>query len=131
VKVLHHDHQRKTALQSFLKNETSLWARSFEGVNDEQCSVCHLQNSFHFTTKVGVAWSINDVDSHAIPHHGNVLGQNGNPAFSLQVIGVQNAGAHLLILAEHAALFNKAIHERSFPVVNVCDDGNIANVGST
>ena len=77
-----------------------------------------------------MSWSIDNVDADAIPHHGDVLRQNCDPAFALEIVGVQNTGSHPLILAEHSALLNQAVHQRCFAVVNVGDNGNVANIST-
>ena len=57
-----------------------------------------------------------------------VLGQNGDAALALQVVGVHDALDHMLVGAESAALPQHGVHQRGLAVVDVGDDGDIANV---
>ena len=42
---------------------------------------------------------------------GGVLGQNGDAALPLDVVGVHHALRHLLVFAEHAALLEHFVHQ--------------------
>jgi hypothetical protein len=62
---------------------------------------------------------------------GDVLGQDRDASFPLQVVGVEDAFPHKLGVAELAALAQQAVDQRRLAVVDVGDDGDVANVVST
>ena len=59
---------------------------------------------------------------------GDVLGQDGDAALALQVVGVEDAVPVELALAEQAGLAHHLIDQRRLAVVDVGDDGHVANV---
>ncbi len=61
---------------------------------------------------------------------GSVLGEDGDAALALQVVGIHDALGHLLVLAEGVRLAQEAIHQRGLAVVHVGDDGDVTKVGS-
>ena len=71
---------------------------------------------------------VHNVDLGTVIMYGGILGQDGNAAFTLNVVGVHDAIHHLLILAVHAALLQHLIHQRGLAVVNVGDNSNISNI---
>ena len=38
-----------------------IWGASSESINEEKTSVCHVEHALNFTTKVGVAWGVDDI----------------------------------------------------------------------
>ena len=73
-----------------------------------------------------MARGIHDVDLGVAVLDGGVLGQNGDAALTLQIVGVHDALHRLLILAVYTALLQHLIHQRGLAVVNVGDNGNIS-----
>ena len=59
---------------------------------------------------------------------GRVLGQNGDAALALDIIGIHDTLLNLLILAENAALFQKLVHQSCLSVVNVSDNGHVTHI---
>ena len=62
--------------------------------------------------------------------NGGVLGQDGDAALALQFVGVHHALDQSLVGAESAALAEHGIHQRGLTVVDVGDDGDVANTGA-
>ena len=48
---------------------------------------------------------VDNVDLHAVIVNGRVLGEDGDPALPLDIIGIHDALGDFLVLAEYAALF--------------------------
>ena len=61
------------------------------------------------------------------PAHRQVLGQDGDAPLALQRVGVHHPLLHLLVLAEGARLAQHVVDQRRLAVVDVGDDGDIAN----
>ena len=77
-----------------------------------------------------MAWRIDNVDLRTVVVDSGILGKDGNTTLSLNIIGVHNPVNNFLILAENSALSEQGIHQGSFAVVNVGDDGYISDVFS-
>ena len=73
-----------------------------------------------------MARGVHDVDLGVAVLDGGVLSQNGDAAFTLQIVGVHNALHRLLILAVDAALLEHLVYQRGLAVVDVGDDGHIS-----
>jgi len=59
--------------------------------------------------------------------NGGILGQDRDAAFPLQFVGVHHAFHVMLVGAERAALLQHGVNQRGLAVVNVRDDGDVAN----
>ena len=75
-----------------------------------------------------MARGVHNVDLHIVVHAAAVLGQNGDAALALDVTGVHYALGNLLVVAEGAALAQHLVHQRSLAMVNVRDNGNVAQI---
>src|ERR1039458_9972728 len=58
---------------------------------------------------------------------GRVLGQDGDAALAIQLVGVHHALDVGLVGAKSAALVQHGIHQGGLSVVHVRDDGDVAN----
>ena len=68
-----------------------------------------------------------DVDTRAAIFDGAVLRQNGDTALFLDIVRVHDALAHLLVGGEGTGLFQKTVDESRLTVVDVRDDGDVAD----
>jgi hypothetical protein len=57
-----------------------------------------------------------------------VLGQDGDAALTFLIVRVHDAFGHDRAFTEHAALAEKAVYEGGLAMINVCDDGDIADM---
>ena len=131
------DHHGLVAhLQRFLEHETGLRHGAFGGVHQQQHAVHHVHDAFHLAAEIGVAGSIHDIDLDGLAGDrvrdgdGGVLGQDGDAALAFEVIGIHHALGHLLVVAEGMRLAQQPVHQGGLAVVDVGDDGNIAEIGS-
>jgi len=82
---------------------------------------------FKIASEIAVAGGVDDVDFDIVIEDGRVLRQDGDAALALKLVGVHNAFGDSLIGAERAALLEHGVDQRGFAVVDVRDDGDIAN----
>ena len=75
-----------------------------------------------------MAWRIYDVDAGIAPDQGGALGENGDPAFPLEIIGIHRPLGDLLVVAKQAGLAEQCVDQGRFAMVDVGDDRNIAEV---
>ena len=84
-------------------------ARGVDDVNDEVCAVF----------------------AQTLAADGRVLGQNGNAALALLIVGVHDAVRVLTVFAKSTGLLQHAVDQRGLAMVNVRDNGNITELGIT
>jgi hypothetical protein len=61
-----------------------------------------------------------------VPEHRGALGQDGDAALALLVVGIHGPLGMRLVGAEHAGLGEQLVHQRGLAVVDVGDDGDVA-----
>src|SRR5258708_2084645 len=127
--VDHHD-GRAAELQRLAQDEPRLRHGAVEGVDHEEHAVDHAQNTLDLTAEIGVTRRVHDVDLGALPPDGRVLREDGDPALTLQWIGIHHALGDDLILAEGARLAEHLVHERGLAVIDVRNDGDVPNLHS-
>ena len=87
-------------LQRLLQHEARLRHRPLDGVHQQQTAIRHVQHALDLAAEVGVAGRVDDVDLDAAIHDRRVLGQDRDAALALQLVGVHNEFADLLVLTE-------------------------------
>ena len=126
------DHDRlQAALQRLGEHEPRLRHGPLGRVDQQQGPVGHAQHALDLAAEIGVAGRVDEVDLHAPIVEGDVLGQDRDAPLALQVVRVEDAIAHQLAGAELAALTQQAVDQRRLAVVDVGDDGDIADVVAT
>ena len=68
-------------LESFPKNKLGLGLGAFGCINHEKNSVNHAQDTFDLSTKVGMAWGVDDIDADILIFERSVLGFDGDASF--------------------------------------------------
>ena len=109
-------------------HEFGLGHRALGGVNQQHNAVHHGQDALDLATKVSVAGGVDDVDARAFPFDRSRLGQNGDAAFTFQIVRVHGAFSNGLVFPERAGLFQEFIHQRCLAVVHVGNDRNVAKI---
>ena len=112
-------------------HELGLRQRAFGGVHQHQRAVHHVEDALDLTAEIGVARRIDDVDAGVLPLHRCRLGENGDAALALEIVGIHGALDHALIVAIGAGLLQQAIDQGGLAVVDVGDDGDVAKVHSS
>ena len=75
-----------------------------------------------------MAGGVYDVDLGIAEHHGGVFGEDGDAPLPFQIARVHHSLRHLLVDAEHAALAQELVNQGGFAVIDVGDDGDIAQI---
>ena len=125
--VYHHD-RTKPVGEGLLGHETGLGHGAFLGIHQQQHRIDHGEHTLHLATKVGVSGSIDDVDAVAIPIDGRVLGEDGDTALLLQVVGIHHPFDVAITLAEGARLLQQLIDQGRLAMVDMVDDGDISQI---
>ncbi len=128
VDLVDDDHRLEPVLERVLEHEARLRHRALESVDDEQAPVGHLQDALDLAAEVGVARGVDDVDLGVVVADRDVLGEDRDAALALLVVGVEHALGDLLVVSEYVGRLEEPVDQRGLAVVDVGDDGDVANV---
>ena len=113
---------------SLAQHKTGLGHGPLGDVHQQDHAVDHLEDPLHLAAKIGVARRVHDVDLHVLVVDGGVLGQNGDAALPLQIVGVHDPLHRGLVLAVDAALLEHFVHQGGLAVVDVGDNGDVSQL---
>ncbi|MDT4866140.1 hypothetical protein FQZ97_1009800 [compost metagenome] len=125
VDLVDRDDWLQANLERLANDELRLWHWAFSGVNENDSTVHHRKDTLHFTAEVGVAWRIDDVDAGVLPDNRSCLGENGDAALALDIVGVHHAFCNALIVTERAGLLQQFVDQCGFAMIDVCDNSDI------
>ena len=128
VDLVDDDDRAQPALQRPRQHGARLGHGAFDGVDQQQAAIGHVQHPLHLAAEIGVAGGVDDVDLYARVGDGGVLGQDGDAALALQIVGVEDQAARGGGVAEDVRLLEQPIDEGGLAVVDVGDDGDVAQV---
>ena len=123
------DHYRlQSQFDSFLQNKACLWHWSLKGVDNKQHTVGHIEHALHLAAEVAMPRRIDDVDLVVLVADADVFGKDGDAAFALKVIVVEDEVAGLLVVAEKFGLVQHSVDKGGLTVVDVCYNCHITNI---
>ena len=138
VSLVHADNNRQLSFQCLSEHEARLWQRTLGGIDQQNYAVNHGNTALNLATEVGVARGVNNVDdkvlavlAQALAVNSRVLGQNGNAALTLLIVGVHDAVRVFTVVTKGAGLLQHAVDQGGLAMVNVRDNGNITELGIT
>ena len=130
VDLVHHEDHRQAGLERLAQHEAGLRQRALAGVDEQEHAVDHGEAPLDLAAEVGVAGRVDDVDLHvAVPDRG-VLGQDRDALLALEVHRVHDPVGDLLVGPERAGLAQHGVDEGGLAVVDVGDDGDVAQVAA-
>ena len=107
-------------------HELGLRQWPFGGIYQHQGAVHHVEDALDLAAEVGVAGRIDDIYPGVAPQQRGGLGEDGDAALALQVVGIERALGDALILAKRAGLLQEPIDQGGFAVVDVGNYGDVA-----
>ena len=110
------------------QHEPGLGHGALKRIDQQQGAVGHAQHALYLAAEVGMARGVEDVDLHTLVLDGDILGQDGDAALALLVVGVQHALLHLLVGTEGIRCTQQFIDHRGLAVVNVSDYRDVPQV---
>ena len=123
------DHDRLQALrQRLARDEARLRHRAFDRVDQQQHAVDHRQHALDLAAEVGVAGRVDDVDVRIAVLDRAVLGDDGDAALALDVVAVHHPLGDVLMGGERPGLDQQLVDQRRLAVVDVGDDGDVAEL---
>ena len=102
--------------------------RSLGGVHQNQRPIHHVEDAFDLAAEIGVAGGVDDVDPGVLPDQRGRLGEDGDAALAFEVVGIHGALDDALVVAKRARLLQQAVNQGGFAMVDVGNDGDIAQV---
>jgi len=122
--------------EGLAKHEPGLGQRALAGIHQEHDPVDHGEAALHLTAEVGVPRGVDDVDRHRVgavgrhvPHAG-VLRENSDALLAFEIHRVHHPLGHLAPGAVGASLPQHGVNQGGLAVVDVGDDGDVAEVGA-
>src|SRR5439155_12527451 len=104
VDLVDDDNRLEVEVEGLLEDELCAGQGAFGSVDKEQDAVDHGQGPLDLTAEVGVTGRVDDIDLRALVEDRGVLGEDGDAALALELVGVHDAADDLLVLAEGAGL---------------------------
>ena len=136
--VDHHD-RAQSELERLLQDEARLRHRPLGRVDDQQRAVGHAEHPLDLAPKIGVPRRIDDVQSHflvravvAIRHADN-LRQDRHALFAFERVArhaVEREAALAELEVDEPGLGQHRVHQAGLAVVDVGNDGYVADVGA-
>ena len=126
VHFIDDDNGLESELECFLKNKACLRHGALKGIHQQKNTVGHIQHALHLPSKVRVARCIDQIDLHPFVSDRDVLAQDGDAPFTLEIVVVENELSCLLILTKEFAIMKDLIDQSGLAVIDVGDDGDVA-----
>ena len=128
VDLVEDDDRAQAEPQRLGGDELGLRHRAFGGVDEEEDAVDHAEDALDLAAEVGVAGGVDDVDAVALPLDRGRLGEDGDAALALEVVGIEGPLDRGLVLAEGAGLLEQGVDQRGLAMVDVRDDRDVADI---
>ena len=127
--VDHHD-RRQLRFERLAQHVARLRQRAFAGVDQQHHAVHHLQRALDFAAEIAVAGRIDDVDLDVVIDRWPVfLARMVMPRSRSRSLESMTRSTTCFVGAECAALAQHGVHQGGLAVVDVGDDGDVANAG--
>ena len=128
VDLVDADDRLQPDLQRLADHELGLRHRPLGRVDQHDRAVDHGQDALDLAAEIGVAGRVDDVDAHALPDDRGRLGEDGDAALALEVVRIHHPLGDPLVVAEGARLLQETVDEGRLAVVDVGDDGDVAEL---
>ena len=132
IDLVDDDDRLEAQRQRLAGHELGLRHRPLGGIDEQDHPVDHAEDTLHLGAEIGVAGGVDDVDARRLalmlPFHAGAFGEDGDPAFLFEIARIHRALFHALVFAEGAGLAEQLVDQRGLAVVDVGDNGDIAQV---
>ena len=122
-----HDH-RQSPGHRLLEHVAGLRERTLGRVHEQQHRIDHEQGALDLAAEVGVSGCIDDVETDVGVVDRRLLGEDRDALLALEVTGIHDPIHDGLVGPEGAGLAQHRVHERGLAVIDVGDDGDVAQV---
>ena len=91
---------RRPSASALREHEARLGHRALHRIDEQQAAIGHVEHALDLAAEVGVAGRVDDVDLDVAVDDGSVLGEDGDAALALEIVGVHDQFADHLVVAE-------------------------------
>ena len=102
VDLVDDDDRLEPHLERLRHHELRLRQGAFGGVDQHQRAVHHAEDALDLAAEIGMARCVHDIDAGVVPQDRGDLGEDGDAALALEIVGIHGALGHPLVLAEGA-----------------------------
>ena len=67
IHLVNYNDRLQADFECLLQHETCLRHRTFEGINQQQAAIGHVEHTLYLATEIRVSWSVDDIDFNAFP----------------------------------------------------------------
>ena len=127
VDLIEDDDRPEADFERLREDESGLGHWTLLGVDEEKNGVDHAEYPFDLAGKVGVAGGVDNIDFIIFEENAGMFRENGDPALFFLVIAVHDPFRDLFVVPKNVRLAQEAVQHGGFTVVDVGDDGNIAD----
>ena len=121
------DHDRFQSQRECLgEHELGLGHRALGRIDQQDRAIDHVEDALDLAAEIRVAGRVDDVDPDVVPDQRRDLGQNGDPAFALQIVGIKGALHKLSARANRPGGGEQDIDQGGLSMIDMSDDRNIA-----
>ena len=128
VHLVDDDDRLEPDLERLGDDEFGLRQRPLGGVDQHHRAVHHVEDALDLAAEIGVAGRVDDIDAGVLPDERGRLGEDGDAALAFEVVGIHRPFDDTLVLAKRAGLLQQPVDQGGFAVVDMGDDGDIAQV---
>ena len=128
VDLVDDEDDRELAFERLAEHEAGLGERALGSVDEQERAIDHGEAAFDLATEVGVAGGVDDVHLDVADTDGRVFGEDGDALFALEVVRVHDPVDDLGARIELPGLLEQGVDERGLAVIDVRDDGDVADV---
>ena len=128
IDLVDDDDRLQPDLERLGDHELGLRQRTLGGVDQYQRAVHHVEDALDLAAEIGVTGRIDDIDAGVLPHDRRHLGQDGDAALALEVVAIERALGDTLVFAKRARLLQQAVDQRGLAMVDMGDDGDVAQL---
>ena len=122
-----HDH-RQVPGHRLGEDVAGLWQRALGRVHEQEDGVHHQQAALHLAPEVRVPGGVDDVEVDPAMLDRRLLGEDGDPLFTLKIPGVKDPIHHGLVGPEGTGLAQQGVDQRRLAVVDMRHDRQVAQV---
>ena len=127
VDLVDDDDRLEPACESFLGHEARLRHGAVDRIDEQQHAIDHRQHTFDLASEVGMARCIDDIDSVVAPANGSIFRQDRDATLSLEIVGIHRTFRQIDTRVDRAGLLQELVDERGLTMVDVGDDGDVAD----
>jgi hypothetical protein len=133
VDLVDHGKDGEVILHGFVEIGQGLGLNALRGIHEEQHAVAGGKSPGHFIRKIHVARRVDEIEGEsltALAHVGKSDGValDGDPSFPFKIHGIEDLIPEETLFHKAGAL-NQAVRQGGFPVINVGDDAEVADLG--